>query len=165
MISHLKSTFPKVLTLVLSIIVISNVLEYVRESLQLRAPEWLYKNPLDRHNLTYLILKIKKPGFEELDFIVSPYMAAFTILKIKIFVDNIDTVGQLELYLQSQFSLRLQTKSRLLIQTFSTNLTVDIRSIFLSMKIHIYGYVSSALVWAEISETLSISINGNLATL
>ncbi len=131
MIGHLKSTFPKVPTLALLATVTPNVLEYVRESLQLRAPARLYKESLDRPNLTYLVSEIKKPGFEELDFIVSPCIAAFTIPKTMIIIDNIDTAGQLELYLQSRLSSRLQTKSRLLIQTFLANLTVDTRSIFL----------------------------------
>ncbi len=66
-----------------------------------------------------------------MDFVISPRMAAFTIPKTMIFVDNINTTGQLELYLQSRLSPRLQIKSSLLIQTFSANLTVDTRSIFL----------------------------------
>lgn len=118
-------------TLALSATVTPNVLEYVQESLQLRAPVRLYKESLDRPNLTYLVSEIKKPGFEELDFVVSPHMAAFKIPKTMIFVDNIDTAGQLELYLQGRLSLRLQKKARLLIQTFSANLTVDSRSLFL----------------------------------
>lgn len=48
-----------------------------------------------------------------------------------IFVDNIDTAGQLELHLQGRLSPRLQKKARLLIRTFSANLTVDTRSLFL----------------------------------
>lgn len=71
MIGHLKSTFPKVPTLALSATITPNVLEYVRESLQLRAPVRLYKESLDRTNLTYLVSEIKKPGFKELDFVDS----------------------------------------------------------------------------------------------
>lgn len=115
MIGYLKSTFPKVPTLALSVTVILNVLEYVRESLQLRAPAQLYKESLGRPNLTYLVLEIKKPGFKKLDFVIFSCIAAFTIPKTMIFVDNIDTTGQLELYLQSRLFPRLQTKSRLLI--------------------------------------------------
>lgn len=48
---------------------------------------------LDHPNLTYLISKIKKPGFEELDFDVSLCMGAFKIPKTMIFIDNITTTG------------------------------------------------------------------------
>ncbi len=86
-------------TLAFSATVTPNVLEHIWESLQLWAPARLYKESLDHPNLTYLVSEIKKPGFEELDFVVPPRMAAFTIPKTMIFVDNIDTTGQLELYL------------------------------------------------------------------
>ncbi len=59
----------------------------------------LYKESLDRINITYLVSEIKKPGFEELDFVMSPRSSAFSIPKTMIFVDNIDTAGDLELYL------------------------------------------------------------------
>lgn len=85
----------------------------------------------DRSNLTYLISEIKKPGFEELDFVISPCIVALTILKTMIFVYNIDTVGQLKLYLQSRLFPRFQTKAKLFIQIFLANLTVDTRSHFL----------------------------------
>lgn len=58
-------------------------------------------------------------------------MAAFKIPKTMIFVDNIDTAGQLELHFQGRLSPRLQKKARLLTRTFSANLTVDTRSLFL----------------------------------
>lgn len=88
MIGHLKSPFPKVLTLVLSATVTPIVLEYVRESLQLQAPVRLYKESLYCTIITYLVSEIKKLGFEKLDFVVSPRSAAFAIPNIMIFVDR-----------------------------------------------------------------------------
>lgn len=85
----------------------------------------------NHHNLIYLVLEIKIPGFEELGFVVSFCITAFKILKTIIFVDNIDIVGQLDLYLQSRFFLRPPKKLKLLIQIFSANLIVDTRSLFL----------------------------------
>lgn len=67
----------------------------------------LYKNLLEQLNLTYLVLEIKKPDFEERDFIVYPCIIAFKISKTIIFVANIDTAGQLELYLQCWLFLTL----------------------------------------------------------
>ncbi len=59
----------------------------------------LYKKSLDYNKIIYLILKIKKHGFEKFDFVVSPYLVTFTILKIMIFFDNINIAGDFELYL------------------------------------------------------------------
>lgn len=93
--------FPKVLILALSKRVTSNVLEYVLKFLQLQVPVQLYKELLDHPNFTYLVLEIKKPGFEKLDSDGSPYITAFKIPKIMILIDNINMTGQLEPYLQS----------------------------------------------------------------
>lgn len=59
----------------------------------------LYKELFDHPNITYLILEIKKPDFKELDFIVSPCIAASKIPKTLIFVNNIDMVERPVLYL------------------------------------------------------------------
>lgn len=107
MISHLKSSFPKVPNLALSTIVTSNILDYIWEYLQLYSSVYLYKKLLDCTKFIYLILEIKKPGFEELIFVIFSYLATFRILKTMIFIDNIDMAGQLELYLQNWFFSRL----------------------------------------------------------
>lgn len=90
MIGYLKKIFSKVLTLVLSAIIISNILEYVWEFLQFCEPLYLYKELLDYINLIYFILEIKKPSFAKFDFIVFSHLAAFKIPKTMILIDNID---------------------------------------------------------------------------
>ena len=126
-IGHLKDTFPKIPTLALSATVTPNVLEYVRESLQLRESIQLYKESLDHPNITYMVTEIKKPRFEELDFLVSPTTGASAIPKTMIFVDNIKTAGEMATYLQFWLSPRLRKKGVLLIQTFSAILTIESR--------------------------------------
>ena len=88
-------------------VIIPNALEYIYEAPQLQTPIQLYKNLLDRLNLTYLVLEIRKPDFEERDFIVYPSIIAFKISKTIVFVANIDTAGQLEIYLQCWLFLTL----------------------------------------------------------
>lgn len=72
MIGHLKDTFPTVPTLALLATVIPNILEYIHKLLQFRAPIWLYKELLDRPYITYFVVQIKKPGFKELNFLMTP---------------------------------------------------------------------------------------------
>lgn len=70
MIGHLKDVFPAVTTLMLSATVMPNVLEYMRVSLKLPAPSRIYRQPLDRPNLTYIVAPIRKAGFEDLAFVI-----------------------------------------------------------------------------------------------
>lgn len=46
-----------------------------------------------------MIIKIKKPRFEELDFLISSTIGASTILKIMIFIDNIKIADKMMTYL------------------------------------------------------------------
>lgn len=62
-----------------------------------------------------MVIKIKKPRFEELDFLVFLTTGASTILKTIIFVDKINIVGEMATYLQSRLFLRLRKKGALLI--------------------------------------------------
>lgn len=95
----MKDTFPKIPTLALLVTVTSNVLEYVCKSLQLCELVQLYKESLNQPNITYMVTKIKKPGFEELDFLVSPTIGVSAISKTIIFVDNIRIASKMATHL------------------------------------------------------------------
>lgn len=103
------------LTLALSATVTPNVLEYVRESLQLQAPVRLYKESLYCIIITYLVSEIKKLGFEKLDFVVCPHSAAFAIPKTMIFVDR---QGILNYNYEPGFFQGSKKKATILLQTF-----------------------------------------------
>ena len=74
----------------LSAIIMHNVLEYVCKSLYLRMPIHLYKQTLDRPNITYMVKKIKQKGFKELDILVTQIKDILDIPKTMIFVDKIE---------------------------------------------------------------------------
>ena len=78
--------------------------------------------------MTYMVTEIKKPRFEELDFLVSLITGALVIPKTMIFVDNINTAGEITIYLQSRIFPRLYKKGALLILTFLAILTIESRS-------------------------------------
>lgn len=82
-------------------------------------------------NIIYFVAQIQNPGFEKLDFLVTSITPISAIPKIMIFIDNINMAGKLATYLQSQLSTRLRNRTTMLIQIFSANLTVEIRTQFL----------------------------------
>lgn len=63
----------------------------------------VYKKLFNCLNIIHLVFKIKKSGFEELDFVISSYIATDRIPKTVIFFDNINIIGYLEPYLQIWF--------------------------------------------------------------
>lgn len=91
--------FLKIPTLVLSVTVTPNALKYVCKSLQLYKPIQLYKKLLDHPNIIYMVIEIKNPRFEELDFFVFPTISASAISKTINFVNNIKTMGKIVTYL------------------------------------------------------------------
>lgn len=115
MIGHLKNLFSKVPTLALSATVTSNVLEYISKLLKLCSPVRLYKELLDRSNLMYMVAEIRKRKFEKLAFILSLTAAASCIPKTMIFVDNINTAGEIADYFQTRLLAKLQGKRLILI--------------------------------------------------
>lgn len=124
-IRHLKDTFSKIPILVLLATVIPNVLKYILKSLQLHNPIRLYKELLDHPNIIYIVMEIKKPRFEELDFFVSLTTGASAIVKTMIFANNIKIAGEMATYLQSWLSSKLRKKGTLLIRTFLAILTIE----------------------------------------
>ncbi len=67
-----------------------NVLEYIHENLHLRMPVHLYKQTLDRPNITYMVKEIKQKGFKELDVLMPQTGGISDIPKTMIFVDKIE---------------------------------------------------------------------------
>lgn len=122
MIGHLKDVFPEVPTLALSATITPTVLEYIRKSLKLRPAIRLYQELLDRPNITYLVREIVKPKYEDLTFLVPNSSGAGAIPKTTIFVDNIDEVQRIAVYLRMILPSRLQGKRAKIICTFSLNL-------------------------------------------
>lgn len=131
MIRYLIEKFPKVPTITLLAIVIPNALEYICKLLQFWAPSWLYKESLYQPNTTYFIVQIIKPDFEKLDHLLAFMSRTTAILKTVIFIDNIDMDEKMAIYLQAQFSSWLYTKVKMLIEVFSTNITMESQIQFL----------------------------------
>lgn len=133
MIGHLKDVFSAIPTLMLSATVTPNVFEYMRVSLKLPAPSRIYRQPLDRPNLTYTVAPIRKAGFEDLAFIIPSAGTVSDIPKTMIFVDSIDEATEMVKYLRSKLFKRIKTLRRPLeiIRTFSANLTAESRARFL----------------------------------
>ena len=90
MLGYLKDIFPTTLIVLLSTTVTPNILEYIRISLKLFPPLRIYKQPLDRPNLTYIVILIRKNRFKDLDFFIPDGSAIDKIPKTMIFVDKID---------------------------------------------------------------------------
>ena len=59
----------------------------------------LYKKLLNQSNIIYIVIEVRKPRFEKLDFLVSPIIDILAILKIIIFVNNIKITGNIAIYL------------------------------------------------------------------
>ena len=107
MLGHLKDVFPSILTLLLSAMVTPNILEYIRVSLKLSPPSRIYRQPLDRSNLTYIVSPIRKSEFKDLDFLVPSGGAIGNISKTMIFVDSIDEAEKMAKHLQSRLPERV----------------------------------------------------------
>lgn len=71
-------------------IITRNVLEYICKNLSLQILVQLYKQILDRSNITYIVKEIKEKDFKELDVLVSQTERISDIPKTMIFVDRID---------------------------------------------------------------------------
>lgn len=59
----------------------------------------LYKEMLDRLNISYVVTKIKQLRFEELNFLVSLAISKSAILPTMIFIDHIEMIGEIAIYL------------------------------------------------------------------
>ena len=135
MLSHLKDVFLSIPTLLLSATVILNILEYIRVLLKLFPPSRIYRQPLDRPNLTYIVSSICKPRFKNLDFLVPSEGAIGNIPKTMIFVDLINKAEKMAKHLQSRLSERVQNKKKqaeVIICTFSSNFSPETRTRFLA---------------------------------
>lgn len=90
MLGHLKNVYPTVPTLALSATITPNILDYIRVSLKLSAPLWIHRQPFDRPNLGYIVSPIRKPGFQDLAFLIPTVGSIADISKTMIFVDKIE---------------------------------------------------------------------------
>lgn len=122
MISYLKNVFSDVPTLVLSATITLTVLEYIRESLKLCPVTRLYRKSLEKANITYMVLEIVKPNFENLGFFIPNSGGTGSIPKKMIFVDSIDEAQRIAAYLCIRLLSRLQGRKEEIIHIFSLNL-------------------------------------------
>ncbi len=134
MLGHLKDVFPSIPTLLMSAKVTPNILKYIRVLLKLSPPLRIYRQPLDRPNLAYIMSPIRKPGYEDLAFLVPSRGAIGEIPKIMIFVDLIDNAIKMAKYLRSRLLESIRNdgkKADVIIRTFSANLLTTSRTKFL----------------------------------
>ncbi|MCJ1467000.1 ATP-dependent DNA helicase Q5 [Pseudocyphellaria aurata] len=131
-IDLLRSFFPSVPVLTLSETITKKDLDFVRRSLSLRAPVRLYKESLDRPNVTYSVAEIRKPGYQELDVFLPSPGGSSGIPKTMIFVDNIDEGVTITNYLRSKLSKLLNKDARDIITCPHPHLSTKTRTKFIS---------------------------------
>lgn len=105
----------------LSTTITRNILEYICEYLHLRMPVDLYKQTLDRLNITYMVKRIKQKGFKELDVLVLQTGKISDIPRTMIFVDKIGDRIKMTQYLRSLLPESLRKKRDQIFQIFSSN--------------------------------------------
>ena len=127
---HLKDVFPTVPTLILSATITPNILDYVRISLKLSPPSRIYRLPLDRPNLKYMVCPIQKSGFRDLAFLVPKDGPISGIPKMIVFVDKIKDAIELEKYLRSRLPdcVRNGGRASVIIQSITSNLDANTRT-------------------------------------
>lgn len=91
-VCHLNDIFSNMPTLALLATITLTLHKNIHESLKLRFLTWLYQKLLDRPNITYMIIKIIKPKYENLSFIMLNSGGASAILKRIIFVNDIKNI-------------------------------------------------------------------------
>ena len=130
MLGYLTDVFSKVLTLIMSTTITPNILDYIRVSLKLPPPSRIYRLPLDRLNLKYMVYLIQKLGFQELAFFVPKDGPVGLILKIMVFVNKIEDAIRLEKYLRSRLPdcVRNKKQAFVIIQAITSNLDANIRT-------------------------------------
>lgn len=117
-------------TLILSATITPNILDYIRVSLKLPAPLRIYRQPLDRPNLSYIVSPIRKSGFQDLAFLIPTLGSIADIPKTMIFVHKIDDAMELRKYLRSRLPERIQNgnKASKVIRSFTSNLSASTRT-------------------------------------
>ncbi len=130
MLGHLKDVFSTVSTLILSATITPNILDYIRVSLKLSSPSRIYRLPLDRPNLRYMVCPIRKSGFRDLAFLVPKYGPISEIPKMMIFVDKIEDVIEMERYLRSRLLDRVcnGNQASIVIQSITSYLDANTRT-------------------------------------
>lgn len=123
--------FPTVPIMALSATITRNVLEYVRQSLSLRAPVFLYKRSLDRPNITYMVRKIEQKAYSDLKILVPTDGGVGDIPKTMLFVDNIDEGIAIAAYLQTLLSESMLHAGKEIIRAFSSDLEADTKKGFM----------------------------------
>ena len=116
----LRSIFPKVPIIAISVMMTPNTLEYVKKTLNLKTPVRLYQKLLDHPNITYIVALITSFGFEDLNFLIPPKIGGISnIEKTIIFVDNVEKDRALAIYLQIFLSDKLKDRDEDIIKSFS----------------------------------------------
>ena len=87
MIGHLKDIFPNVPIFVLLATITPIVLEYICKSLKFYLATRLYRESLDRANITYMVSEILKSNFKDFSFLMPNNIGVNLIPKTMIFVD------------------------------------------------------------------------------
>lgn len=131
-VSILRSVFPKVPIMAVSITMTINTLEYVRKTLNLKIPIRLYRRLLNCPNIIYAVTPITSSGFKDLNFLVSPKISGIgNIEKTMIFVDNVEKDIALGKYLQSLLPNNLKDRGEKIIVSFSSILKAKTKTDYL----------------------------------
>ncbi len=102
MLEHLKDVFSIVPSLILSATITPDILDYIRVSLKLLPPSWMYRLPFDWPNLRYMVYTIRKLDFWDLAFLIPKHDPISEIPKTIIFIDKIKDTIEMEKYRRSR---------------------------------------------------------------
>lgn len=82
--------FLKVLIMVVSAIITTNTLQYIKKTLYFKTPRYFYQKLLECLNITYIITSIISFDFDNLNFLIIPKIEGISnIKKIMIFINGI----------------------------------------------------------------------------
>ena len=115
----LRHCFPKAPMMALSATITPNDLGYIGQSLHLCSQTCLYKQSLNRSNITQIITNITNLGFHDLRFLVPE---AGLISKTMLFVETIDNAMAIAAYLRHLLPPKNRNQGEVLIKIYYSNL-------------------------------------------
>ena len=90
--------------LILSTTVMSNIFKYIQILLKLLILSHIYKEPLNKPNLIYIMALIRKTNFKNLIFVISSTRIIYNMPKIMICINSINEIIEIVKYLRSRLS-------------------------------------------------------------
>ena len=124
--------FPKVTMVAMSATVTPNVLKFVADTIGLRAGFRLYKQSIDRVNISQFVCRIsKESGYTQLSPLLVGTGATWTVPKTMVFVDSIDEATVIARFLRDTVPEHQRDYARQLVRPFHASLEPYLRTEYL----------------------------------